>query len=336
MSQEEYEAQKSRRFAILALDEAAELGSSEYSAKDDFGYCVCEMRDGRVVRVLGDDRCEPEDKTLVRDLAWVADELNSLAASQPRQGDDDEREVVKVIEAQYGPSPDGPWLETSHACAHKASEFSDWSQPQVAITGPSGPTEWRRQRVVPYVPAESRQADARALWAVRMLDEWAESRAAWYTVTPDYMGEWRCTTYPDGEVPGAKHYFGQTPDAARIAAAEALVVAHPELDPDAPRAAPPDDHTEGICPNCGYAPVIAVPAPAESHQQQASGWVPVAERLPEIGQGVVLLGMYADGETRFYHPCTFADAVRRQFGDAWDDITHWMPLPPPPSEESKP
>lgn len=74
-------------------------------------------------------------------------------------------------------------------------------------------------------------AVARALRTARVvgvLDAWAgnplKSRAAWYTATSDDMSEWRCTLYPENGTLGAKHYFGQNPDAARAAAAEAIQV----------------------------------------------------------------------------------------------------------------
>jgi len=61
---------------------------------------------------------------------------------------------------------------------------------------------------------------------VGVLDAWAgnplKSRAAWYTATSDDMSEWRCTLYPENGTLGAKHYFGQNPDAARAAAAKAI------------------------------------------------------------------------------------------------------------------
>lgn len=83
MSTEEFERQKARRFAILAIDEVPETVPGHQGAYD-YGWCICEMRDGRPIRYIGDDACEPEDKCLVRDLAWVADALNEAATEAER------------------------------------------------------------------------------------------------------------------------------------------------------------------------------------------------------------------------------------------------------------
>jgi hypothetical protein len=83
MSIEEFEAQKSRRFAILAINEVPE-DVPGHGGACDYGWCICEMRDGKPIRYLGDDVCEPEDKLLVRDFAWVAYELNRLAADKEK------------------------------------------------------------------------------------------------------------------------------------------------------------------------------------------------------------------------------------------------------------
>jgi len=72
-----------------------------------------------------------------------------------------------------------------------------------------------------------------------------------------------------------------------------------------------------------------------------AGWIPVTERLPEDGVPVAIVadrgrtpdnrGVVAAGE--LYHGCwyhTLPGLVVRQIAD----VTHWMPLPPPP-ETSK-
>ncbi len=78
------------------------------------------------------------------------------------------------------------------------------------------------------------EADARALWAVRVLDRWAKgSKALEWRVT-DCSEQVCCTlqrTVNGGQVADTD-YYGPTPDAARIAAAEALVKDDETLDPN--------------------------------------------------------------------------------------------------------
>ena len=76
-------------------------------------------------------------------------------------------------------------------------------------------------------------------------------------------------------------------------------------------------------------------------------WIPVAERLPEIGTYIIAGRMKYDYEKAYTH---FVDVA--YFGPRWNDadyswqtfndwfegqqefeITHWMPLPEPPKEE---
>ena len=64
--------------------------------------------------------------------------------------------------------------------------------------------------------------------------------------------------------------------------------------------------------------------------QQPVGWIPVTERLPEI-QKVVLITDGIDVGTGWMNRgrwnTPFADIQR-------DLVTHWMPLPEPPKEET--
>ena len=66
------------------------------------------------------------------------------------------------------------------------------------------------------------------------------------------------------------------------------------------------------------------------------GWISVQDRLPDNGQDV--LAYLNDGEETRVAPCNYANGV-------WFDcvmncvvtlhhITHWMPLPEPPKEET--
>lgn len=79
-----------------------------------------------------------------------------------------------------------------------------------------------------YIENGKRQADARALWAVRVLDAWQLARPhRGYMTSP--LG---VTLYGTAE---RATYHDRDPDAARIAAATALVAADPSLDPDGVR-----------------------------------------------------------------------------------------------------
>lgn len=73
------------------------------------------------------------------------------------------------------------------------------------------------------------EADARALWAVRVLDAWAckhehvkvgRNIAMWEMVRLTGPTEWAVRLY---EGKWVYHHKGPTPDAARIAAADALL-----------------------------------------------------------------------------------------------------------------
>ena len=74
----------------------------------------------------------------------------------------------------------------------------------------------------------STEADARARWAVRVLDAWAEEHICSYIVAPTIGIQCAWNVYLSPEYV----YRSDTPDAARIAAATALVAADPSLDPD--------------------------------------------------------------------------------------------------------
>jgi hypothetical protein len=83
-------------------------------------------------------------------------------------------------------------------------------------------------------------------------------------------------------------------------------------------------------------PLYAAPQPPQ-------GWVPVTERLPEPDSGEVLVylsgGMYALDEwhTHREDPLGMSTVHTIDMGYMWrtfdfDEVTHWMPLPPPPKE----
>ena len=66
-------------------------------------------------------------------------------------------------------------------------------------------------------------------------------------------------------------------------------------------------------------------------------WIPVTERLPLYGQDVLAVRTYGDGE-KCQEVLTAHIAVwNEETGEKWwnvTNITHWMPLPEPPKEET--
>lgn len=56
-------------------------------------------------------------------------------------------------------------------------------------------------------------------------------------------------------------------------------------------------------------------------------WIPVEERLPEMGQEVIC---FSGGVLK---PGVYCYLFWSKDYDNWARVTHWMPLPPPPKEE---
>ena len=73
-------------------------------------------------------------------------------------------------------------------------------------------------------------------------------------------------------------------------------------------------------------------------------WIPVTERLPEIMHTVIVSGrMKYEWETDFFRFVDVATYTEREFFETFNDwyegqdefeITHWMPLPEPPEDET--
>lgn len=74
----------SDRFVVVSiasyLEEYGEpsMEASGYMAftDEDHFYVLVDTQDGN--RIVGDDRCEPEDALLIRDFSWVADLVNRV------------------------------------------------------------------------------------------------------------------------------------------------------------------------------------------------------------------------------------------------------------------
>ena len=62
-------------------------------------------------------------------------------------------------------------------------------------------------------------------------------------------------------------------------------------------------------------------------------WIPVTERLPEVGQRILV---YCESKTTEKHvtACTYMGGLygHKQFSRHVRKVTHWMPLPEPPKE----
>jgi hypothetical protein len=155
-------------------------------------------------------------------------------------------------------------------------------------------------------PVKDAATGDRAAWAVKVLDAWAERIGKSCAPCPDGDGHWFIPTL-------ASCFTAASPDACRIAAAEALVASDPTL------------------------AVPFVPASTPAGQ-----WIRCEERMPDggrvvlvfdVSQSVVMLA-WRDRSNPVWFP---AGGLVRPLAA---EVTHWMPLPPAPEsrgfDDSKP
>lgn len=68
-----------RRYKLFGYDDLTEEERDWYGACDEYRNHVFEVdENGKRLRHVGSDDCEPEDRTLMRDLSWVLEELNCV------------------------------------------------------------------------------------------------------------------------------------------------------------------------------------------------------------------------------------------------------------------
>ncbi|AYF87443.1 DUF551 domain-containing protein [Pseudomonas sp. DY-1] len=70
-------------------------------------------------------------------------------------------------------------------------------------------------------------------------------------------------------------------------------------------------------------------------QEAAPQWVPVTERMPEIGEPLLVAGLRSDGEGYWRQTGTRReDGLYNGYGSYLYSVTHWMPLPAAPEVQA--
>ena len=64
----------------------------------------------------------------------------------------------------------------------------------------------------------------------------------------------------------------------------------------------------------------------------AAGWISVQDKLPPLGQTVIVYREYAWGEVKVEQGCRDLGDWWKVYGTRTKRVTHWMPLPQPPKE----
>jgi hypothetical protein len=63
-------------------------------------------------------------------------------------------------------------------------------------------------------------------------------------------------------------------------------------------------------------------------------WISVKDKLPELGESVLLIDAYESQYVGWLHEFTTSSSIHWQYsyccGCAATSVTHWMPLPEPP------
>lgn len=94
-------------------------------------------------------------------------------------------------------------------------------------------------------------------------------------------------------------------------------------------------------PEGGWIPLYAHPAPSWALNAVVEQWIPVSERLPDIGERVLVAWKSFEGEPRVGERCRLIpyEGAREFFWQYWNSqhglllqeaVTHWMPLPEAP------
>ena len=67
--------------------------------------------------------------------------------------------------------------------------------------------------------------------------------------------------------------------------------------------------------------------------EAAAGWISVEDKLPPMGQMVIVYREYAWGEVKVEQGCRDLGDWWKVYGTRTKRVTHWMPLPQPPQKK---